>query len=98
MKARGYVSVIAGAFIALLMSAVWAFVWLQTATHSMNGGSEENAVFFGRVYFGFAIIIVCGFLGVANGVWMIQKGKPNRALIISIVVLFIAACLMLVQS
>jgi hypothetical protein len=98
MKARGYVSMIAGAFIAALMSAVWIFVWFQTTMHSTNGGTEENAAFFGRVYFGFAMIVVCGFLGIANGIWMIQQGKPNRAYIFSIVILFIAACIVLIQA
>ncbi len=89
-KGRARVTLVAGAFIVVLMSAVWIFVAnLLAGQHERYDAA--TAAFLGRMYVSFAIVIVCGILGVVNGMLQLKNGRSNIALSIAIIVLFAAA-------
>jgi hypothetical protein len=90
MKTRGWIGLIAGIFLVVFMAGVW--IWVATlAAHNGIAGEESARAFFGRTYLTFALVMVAGVLGIANGVWQIRSGRPNRVLVTTILVVFLAA-------
>jgi hypothetical protein len=90
-KARGWVTIAAGIFIVVLMSGVWIFVMKAVADHRLLVKTPENAAFLGRTYVAFALIVLCGFLGILNGVIQLRTGRRNLPLNALILILVGAA-------
>jgi FtsH-binding integral membrane protein len=87
MKRRGLLLIGAGFLLIVVMILVWAAIVSLVAAHTLHVPAAEAE----RLTFAFSMIIVCGALGVANGAWLAIKGRPNVALTITTVVLFVAS-------
>lgn len=98
MKARGLVSIVAGLVLVLLPAGTWFFIAHLVATGALTLPSDAVAPFLGRLYLGLALIILCGLFAVGNGVWIVRRGGPNRALTISTAILFLAAMSFVYQA
>ena len=88
-KARARVTLGAGVFIVVLMSAIW--IWIVRLMAATPLPDPSYAQFLGKTYVAFAIIIVCGFLGIWNGVLQLRTGRQNLPLSLLIIVLFASA-------
>lgn len=85
IRVRGWVLVVIGLFLTLFMGAIAWYV----APMMLHPGKEIDGTTFtgkpGDAEFAFAIfglVILFGLLSVANGAWMIVKGRQNRAFVI----------------
>jgi hypothetical protein len=74
-KRQGWRSPIGGAFIVVVMLAVW--IWV--------------AVFTFKAYAAFAFVVLSGVFAVASGVLQIRSGRRNKPLTFALVVCFVAA-------
>src|ERR1700733_12518546 len=92
IKVRGWIALIAGIFLIVIMTGIWLFI----ASHVASGTAHLPTV--GQLYIGFALIIGGGFLAIANGVWMLRKGRPNLAVGIFMIILFVAAFFVVQQA
>jgi TRAP-type mannitol/chloroaromatic compound transport system permease small subunit len=90
MKTRGWIGLIAGVFLVVFMAAVWIWV-AMLAAHQGIAGEQSAQAFFGRTYLAFALVMVAGVLGIANGIWQIRLGRPNRVLVTTVLIVFLAA-------
>jgi magnesium-transporting ATPase (P-type) len=87
---RGWVALGAGAFLILFVSAIW--IWLERLLAAQIG--DAGATQLGaRLNVAFALMILAGALGIANGWIMARSGLRNRPLIYGLVLLFAAALL-----
>jgi len=91
MKTRGLVSVSAGIFIVALISGIWLYISYLVATGAVQMPAADAAAFFGQLHVAFAMIILCGFLGIGGGIWLRRRGTPNRFLTVATIILFVAA-------
>jgi hypothetical protein len=91
MKMRGWVALVAGLFLVLLISAVWVYVGRLFSAQGVVDRDVATAQFAGRTYVAFALVLVSGLLGVANGIWQIRTGCRNRVLVFAMLVMFAAA-------
>jgi hypothetical protein len=89
-KRRGYVAVGAGVFIVVVMSAVWLWLAWLAGTHQLEM-TPDFAVFLGKLYVGFALVIVCGVIGIVNGIFVVRNGRSNVALLVALIVIFLSA-------
>jgi hypothetical protein len=94
-KRRGWIALIAGVFIILLMGGCWAYVAWLLASHGMPQ-SPADSKFIGKTYAAFGLVILSGILGTINGAMMIRSGTRSRALTFATVVTFVAALLLAV--
>ena len=92
IKVRGWIALIAGIFLVVIMTGIWLFI----ASHVASGTVHLPTV--GQLYIGFALIIGGGFLAIANGVWMLRKGRPNLAVGVVMIILFVAAFFVVQQA
>jgi len=92
IKVRGWIALIAGIFLVVIMTGIWLFI----ASHIASG--TANLPTAGQLYIGFALIIGGGFLAIGNGVWMLWKGRPNLAVAIVMIILFVAAFFVVQQA
>ena len=92
IKVRGWVALIAGIFLVVIVTGIWLFI----AAHVASG--TANLPTAGQLYIGFALIIGGGFLAIANGTWMLWKGRPNLPVGIVMIVLFVAAFFVIQQA
>jgi hypothetical protein len=90
-KARGWVTIIAGIFIVVLMSGVWLFVMKAISEHRGTLDTPNTAKFLGQTYMAFGLIVFSGVLGIANGVVQLRTGRRNIALNAVILMLVAAA-------
>ena len=81
----------AGVFLIVLMSAVWLWVANLLASHGSVDGDPATSQFIGRTYVAFALVEVCGVLGIINGIGQVRSGRRNRVLAFAMLVLFAAA-------
>ena len=88
-KTRARVTLGAGVFLVVVMGAVW--LWIVSLTAANPVTDPAYAQFLGRIYVAFAIIIVCGFLGILNGVSQLRTGRQNVPLSLVILLLFLIA-------
>ena len=88
-KARGWVAVIAGAFLAVMM----AVVALNLAAGLINGHTRVDANFgaVGMIFVGLALCIAVGGVLIANGIYLISTGRRNMWFTITGVVLVFLA-------
>jgi hypothetical protein len=92
IKVRGWIALIAGIFLVVIMTCIWLFI----ASHVAAG--TANLPTAGQLYIGFALIIGGGFLAIANGGSMLWKGHPNLAVAIVMIILFVAAYFVIQQA
>jgi hypothetical protein len=92
IKVRGWIALIAGIFLVVIVTCIWVFI----ASHVTSGTANLQTA--GQLYIGFALIIVGGFLAIANGAWMLWKGRPNFAVAIVMIILFVAAFFVVQQA
>jgi hypothetical protein len=92
IKVRGWVALIAGIFLVVIMTCIWVFI----ASHVASGTASLPTA--GQLYIGFALIIGGGFLAIASGVWTLWKGRPNLPVGIVMIVLFVAAFFVIQQA
>jgi magnesium-transporting ATPase (P-type) len=86
-KRRGWVAVGAGVFLVVFVSAVWIWVARLMAGQTAQGA----AGFIGRLNVVFALIVLCGALGMFNGWFQAHSGRTNRAIAFAILVVFAIA-------
>jgi hypothetical protein len=84
---RGWVAFGAGAFLVVLMGAIW--IWVDRLLFAQ--GDVAAAQLAGRLNVAFALIVVAGVLGVINGWITAHSGRTIRILVFGSVVLFIGA-------
>jgi predicted membrane channel-forming protein YqfA (hemolysin III family) len=75
-KRRGWVAFGAGVFLVVFVSAVWIWVDRLMAGQAAPGA----AAFVGRLNEVFALIVLCGALGMFNGWSQAHSGRANRAI------------------
>ncbi len=91
MKARGWVTIVAGLFIVVVMCGVWLFVAKAIGEHRVDVATADTAKFLGQTYVAFALIVLSGVLGVVNGVIQLRTGRRNIPLNAVILILVGAA-------
>lgn len=74
IRTLGWVLVVLGSFIVLLMSGITALVG---ANFSHFKGTSSQAVF---IFFLFGVIIAFGLLSLVAGAWQIKHGKRNKTI------------------
>ena len=90
-RARAWVVVCSGVFIVVLMTGTWFFVAKVAADNQIGRHNADDVGFLGQVFTAFALIIVSGFLGIANGIGQLRTGRRNMGLTIATFVVFLAA-------
>jgi hypothetical protein len=90
-RVQAWVAVCAGVFIVVLMTGTWFFVAKVAAENQIGRHNAGDAAFLGQVFTAFALIIVSGFLGIANGIGQLRTGRRNLGLTIATFVVFLAA-------
>jgi amino acid transporter len=90
-RAQAWVALVAGVFIVVLMSGTWFFVAKVVAENQIASHNPDDARFLGQVFTAFALILVTGFLGIANAIGQLRTGRRNRILTIAMFVMFLAA-------
>jgi hypothetical protein len=89
-KARAWIALGSGVFIVVLMSGTWFFV-AKLVVENHIASNADDARFIGQVFTTFALIIVAGFLGIANGIAQLRSGRRNLVLTVAMLVVFLAA-------
>ena len=85
IRIRGWVLVGLGLFLVLFMGVI---TWNVAPTMLHPGKEIEGTTFTGTsgdaefAFTIFGLVILFGLLSVANGAWMIAKGRQNRAFVI----------------
>jgi MFS family permease len=90
-KARGWVAIVAGVFIVALMGGVWIFLLKLIAENRTSFSGAANAQFLGQVFTAFALIIIAGFGGIANGIIMLRTGRRSKILFALLIMCVLAA-------
>lgn len=90
-KRRGWVALSAGAFMVILMGAIWFWLDRMMAAQGISTADVTTAKFLGRIHAAFALVVLAGFLGIASGGLMAKSGRRNRILIFALVIVFAAA-------
>jgi MFS family permease len=90
-KFRGRLALCAGAFLVIFMGSIWIWVDRLFATRGIAQNDPGAAQFLGKINVAFALVVVAGVLGIANGWVMARSGRRNLALIVGLVVAFAAA-------
>lgn len=89
-KLRGWLALGAGAFLVVFMSAIWIWIDRLFAARGIAQSDPGAAQFLGKINVAFALVVVAGVLGIANGWIMAHSGRRNVALIVGLVVAFAA--------
>jgi hypothetical protein len=88
-KRRGWASLVAAIFLIVAMGLLWGYVANLFGAHpAIDVGAAR---FVGSVYVAFALVLICGVLGIFNALGQIRTGRRNRTLGFVILVLFAAA-------
>ena len=90
---RGWVAIVAGVFIVILLTWIWIFIAHAAATPGgilCNDAARDR--FLGQIYVSFAMIIACGLLAIVSGIRMVRTGRTSWPFGVALIVLFIAAC------
>lgn len=90
VKRRGWVALFAGAFIVLLMGGVWVWVDRLLAGDAWQRDAATGA-FAGRINVAFALVVVSGVIGIANGWMQASSGRRSLALSLAVIAVFAAA-------
>jgi len=91
IRVRGWVLVGLGLFLTLFMGAI---AWYVTPMMLHPGKEIDGTTFTGKpsdaefAFTIFGLVILFGLLSVANGAWMIAKGRQNRAFVIVSLAIF----------
>jgi hypothetical protein len=83
---RGWIALGGAALLAVLMGAVW--IWVDRLLGADAQHDAATARFLGKMNVAFALIVVSGGLGVANGWTMAHSGRRNFLLILGFIVAF----------
>ncbi len=86
---RGWVSFGASVFLIVFMSAIW--IWVDGLLAANARTDAALAQFEGRLNVAFALVVVAGAFGAANGWLMARSGIRNRVLIFGLVIVFVSA-------
>lgn len=86
-RRRGWVAFGAGVFLVIFVSAIWIWVDRLMAAQSAAGAAQ----FVGRLNLAFALIILCGALGMVNGWYQGHSGRTNRAIVFAVFIVFAIA-------
>jgi hypothetical protein len=97
-RRRGWVACGAGVVLVVLMGGVWLWIDRLFAANGGTAGSPGAAQFLGKLNIAFALIVVSGALGVANGWAMAQTGRRNMPLIFGMIVVFAAGLFLAVSA
>jgi hypothetical protein len=97
-KRRGYVAVGAGVFIVVVMAGVWLWLAWLFATNPSSATSPGFPEFLGKLYIGFALVIVCGVIGIANGILVVRNGRSNIPLLVAMIVIFLSALVIMYRA
>jgi hypothetical protein len=71
----------------IFVSAIWIWVDRLMAAQSAAGAAQ----FVGRLNLAFALIILCGALGMVNGWYQGHSGRTNRAIVFAVFIVFAIA-------
>ena len=85
---RGWVAVWTGAFVVVVMAAVW--IWVDVLLAANGQSDPATAKFVGRLNVAFAFVVIAGVLGVINGWLTAHSGRRNTWLLIGLVVAFVS--------
>lgn len=78
----------------VLMVAIWMYIARQsTIPGAILCDVATRDQFLGRIYVAFALLVLCGLLAIAVGIWQLRSGRPNWRFGVAIFTLFIAACI-----
>ena len=91
---RGWLAIVAGVFIVILLSWIWAYITRAAATPGgiLCAGAAKDR-FLGELYLSFALIIACGLIAIVSGIRIVRTGRTSWAFSVALIVLFIAGCL-----
>jgi len=94
MKFQSWVAIVAGAFVVVLMVAIWIYIARQsTVPGAILCDLATRGQFLSRIYVAFALLVLCGLLAIVIGIWQLGSGRTNWRFGVAIFVLFIAACI-----
>jgi hypothetical protein len=88
---RGWLAFGAGAFLAIFIAAIGTWV---DRLFTASGAPQRDAAaaqFLGRLNVVFALVVIAGLLGCANGWLMVRSGRRNFPLMLGMVAVFAAA-------
>jgi hypothetical protein len=88
-KTRGWFALVAAAFLAVFMGAIW--IWVDRLMAANAPSDLATAQFLGKINVAFALIVVAGLLGTVNGVLMVRSGRRNLWLIVGLLLAFVIA-------
>jgi hypothetical protein len=82
IKALGWVPLIAGVFIILLMGWISLYLGTGIANHTLRM-DVKSSTFIGGIFVGFAVVTAIGCVGIANGMYQLRTGRRSKALTIA---------------
>lgn len=91
LQRRGWVAFGAGAFLSILIVALWIWVDVIFTASGAPRSDPEAARFLGRLNVTFGLVFVAGMLGAVNGWMMARSGLRNLPLMLGMVIVFVAA-------
>jgi len=93
-RGRGWIAIVAGAFIVILLAWVWIYIARQaTVPGAILCDTATRGQFLGRIYVAFALIVACGLLAIGSGVRIVRTGRTSWIVSVALASLFIAACI-----
>ena len=90
-RRRARLALGAGIFLVLLVGVVWVWVDRLFVRNSAALADLSTRQFLGRLNVAFAMVMIAGFLGIANGLLWVRSGRRNKLLVWAIVIVFISA-------
>jgi MFS family permease len=97
-RRRGWLALVAGTFIVLFGGGVWVWIDRLFAGNSAALADPAAMKLLGRLNVTFALIVVAGLLGMANGWLMARTGRRNKVLVWALVIVFISALFTAVEG
>ncbi len=90
-KRRGWWAFGAGVFLAIFMGGVWLWVDRLLSQAGVLERDPSAAAFMGKMNVAFALVVIAGLLGTANGWLQARTGRRNYVLVLLLVIAFVSA-------
>jgi hypothetical protein len=95
-RRRGWIALTGGAFLVILIVAVW--IWVNRLLAGNAQTDAAAAQFLGKMNAAFGLIAISGLFGVANGWTMAHSGRRNWLLVFGVIVSFAAGLVLAVVA
>lgn len=97
-RRRGRRALYAGVFLILLVGFIWIWIDRIFAGNATAFSDASSMRLLGRLNVGFALLMIAGLMGSANGWLMMRSGKANIVLIVGLVIIAISAFFTIAES